>query len=75
MRKEIDKLEKDLEQLYQKLAKISEQLSDNSLYDDVNKEKLLDLLDKQSKVQKDTDILEETLLIKMDELETLQDSL
>lgn len=75
LRKEIDKLEKDLEQLYQKLAKISEQLSDNSLYDDVNKEKLLDLLDNQAKVQKDTDTLEETLLIKMDELETLQDSL
>jgi ATP-binding cassette subfamily F protein 3 len=75
LRKEIDKLEKDLEQLYQKLAKISEQLSDNSLYDDVNKEKLLDLLDNQAKVQKDTDTLEEALLIKMDELETLQDSL
>jgi ATP-binding cassette subfamily F protein 3 len=67
--------EDDNDVIAEQLAKISEQLSDNSLYDDVNKEKLLDLLDNQAKVQKDTDTLEEALLIKMDELETLQDSL
>ncbi len=71
LRKEIEKLEKELEKYYQTLKHIDEQLSDNTLYEESNKEKLLQLLNTQSQTQKNTENLEETLLLKMDELETL----
>ncbi|WFF38700.1 ATP-binding cassette domain-containing protein [Moraxella nasibovis] len=72
LRKEIDKLEKQLDQLTSELGDIENALSDQSLYDDANKDKLLNLLAKQSDAQKQVADIEEDLLVKMDELEALE---
>lgn len=71
LRKQIDKLEKTLDTLTKELSDIELSLSDQSLYHDDNKAKLLSLLDCQSTHQKQVDDIENELLEKMDELETL----
>lgn len=71
LRKQIDKLEKTLDTLTKELSDIELSLSDQSLYHDDNKAKLLSLLDRQSTHQKQVDDIENELLEKMDELETL----
>lgn len=75
LRKEIEKLEKELDKLTSELGEIEHALSDQSLYDDDNKDKLLNLLAKQSEWQKQVADIEENLLLKMDELETLENAL
>lgn len=75
LRKEIDKLEKQLDKLTGELGEIEHALSDQSLYDDSKKDELLTLLDKQSQLQKQVADIEEQLLFKMDELETLENNL
>ncbi|OPH35042.1 ABC-F family ATP-binding cassette domain-containing protein [Moraxella equi] len=75
LRKEIEKLEKQLDKLTNELGEIEHALSDQSLYDDDKKDKLLNLLTKQSELQKQVADIEENLLLKMDELETLENAL
>ncbi|STZ07558.1 Uncharacterized ABC transporter ATP-binding protein YheS [Moraxella caprae] len=75
LRKEIEKLEKELDKLTSELGEIEHALSDQSLYDDDNKDKLLNLFAKQSEWQKQVADIEENLLLKMDELETLENAL
>lgn len=72
LRKQINSLEKQLDELIKELDTIEIQLSDSSLYEDDQKDKLLEILNKQSEKQKLLNDLEETLLMQMDELETLQ---
>lgn len=75
LRKQIDKLEKQLVKHSENLANIEAQLSNQSLYDDVNKDKLLALLAGQTDAQKQLAEVEESLLMAMDELENLEASL
>ena len=75
LRKQIEKLEKQLEKHSENLANIEAQLSDQSLYDDANKDKLLGLLAEQTDAQKQLAEVEESLLMAMDELENLEVSL
>lgn len=75
LRKQIDKLEKQLAKHSENLANIEAQLSDQSLYDDANKDKLLALLAEQTDAQKQLAEVEESLLMAMDELENLEASL
>ena len=50
-------------------------MSDQSLYDDANKDKLFALLAEQTDAQKQLAEVEESLLMAMDELENLEASL
>lgn len=75
LRKKIDELEKLLEKHSDKLANIEMRLSDQSLYEDTNKDKLLVLLAEQSDVKKYLTDIEELLLMAMDELENFETSL
>lgn len=75
LRKQIDKLEKQLVKHSENLANIETQLSNQSLYDDANKDKLLALLAEQTDAQKQLAEVEESLLMAMDELENLEASL
>ncbi|WP_066804996.1 ABC-F family ATP-binding cassette domain-containing protein [Moraxella oblonga] len=75
LRKEIEKLEKQLDKLTSELGEIENTLSDQAMYDDKNKDKLLNVLGKQSELQKQVADIEENLLLKMDELETLENAL
>lgn len=75
LNKKINQLEKQIDQLSQDLAQIETTLSDNNLYEDSQKDKLLALLANQTNLQKQINESEETLLILMDELETLQSQL
>lgn len=75
LKKQIEKLEKQLEAYSQNLANIECQLSDQSLYDDANKDKLLALVGEQTQTKKQLGEIEETLLVAMDELESLESSL
>ena len=75
LRKQIEKLEKQLEKHSENLANIEAQLSDQSLYDDANKDKLFALLAEQTDAQKQLAEVEESLLMAMDELENLEVSL
>lgn len=71
LRKAIEKLEKELDKLSSQLSAIETALSDQSLYNDDKKSELLELLGKQSELQKQVADNENELLEKMDELETL----
>ncbi|UNU74228.1 ATP-binding cassette domain-containing protein [Moraxella nasovis] len=75
IRKKIDELEAVVQKSTEALSDIEERLSDQSLYDDINKEKLLDLLGQQSQLQKQINDGEEALLELMGELESLEVSL
>lgn len=75
VRKKIAQLEDKLNQTTSKLAQIDELLGDGQLYDDANKEQLLQLLAKQNEEQKRLADIEEALLLAMDELETLEQEL
>ncbi|MDO4427076.1 MAG: ATP-binding cassette domain-containing protein [Moraxella sp.] len=75
LRKAIEKLEKSLETLSDTLTKLENELSDTTLYEDGNKDKLLKLLEKQANLQANLVSDEEELLIKMDELEQLESEL
>ncbi len=69
LKKDITKLEKQLDVLTPELEDIESQLGDNSLYDDSNKEKLKQLLAKQSELAQKQEQVEEQLLELMAELE------
>lgn len=75
LRKAIEKLENTLQKLSDDLSSVENELSDQSLYDDANKAKLLTLLDEQADLQRQIADCEESLLAKMDELETLEQEL
>ncbi|WII95314.1 ATP-binding cassette domain-containing protein [Moraxella haemolytica] len=75
LRKEIERLEKQLDKLSDELSRVEETLSDQSLYDDANKERLLSLLSEQSNLQSELGEVEELLLLAMDKLECLEQSL
>lgn len=65
-------LEKELDTLGARLIKIETALSDATLYDDDQKDRLMTLLVKQSQTQKQLNDAEERLLVVMDELEGLE---
>lgn len=75
LRKEIQRLEEQLDKYSEQLTQIEEILSDQDLYHDANKDKLLALLGRQTQVQKRLADIEESLLVAMDELEILEQSL
>lgn len=75
LRKQIDKLEKELDTLGATLATIETALSDTALYDDDKKDKLMTLLTDQNQIKKQLSDTEESLLMAMDELETLERAL
>ncbi len=70
IRKRIAEAEQKIEQFSEQLATIEEQLSDSSLYEEQRKSDLLQLLDKQKKLQQQHDEQEEILL---EEMQTLED--
>lgn len=72
LRQQIDTLEKELDTLGARLIKIETALSDATLYDDDQKDRLMTLLVKQSQTQKQLNDAEERLLVVMDELEGLE---
>ena len=69
IRKRIDTAEQTLEKLSTKLEDLENKLTDTSLYEDANKDKLLKLLDEQSTLQSDHAEQEMALLEAMEELE------
>lgn len=72
LRKQISQLEKQLDTQHQKLADIETQLADSSLYDDGNKDKLLNLMEQQASLQNQHTEIEEALLMAMAALEDIQ---
>ncbi len=75
LRKEIAKLEQTVDNLNKQLKHIEEKLSDTTVYEDVNKAALLALLNEQSALKTTLANEEDALLLKMDELETLESEL
>ncbi|MCP1337975.1 ATP-binding cassette domain-containing protein [Idiomarina sp. M1R2S28] len=75
LRQQIEKAEKNIHTLEQKLADIHEQLSDSSLYDDANKAKLQKLLDQQAQAQKDLQQQENLWMTAEEELAELTEEL
>ncbi|MDO4249943.1 MAG: ATP-binding cassette domain-containing protein [Moraxella sp.] len=75
LRKEIAKLEQTVDNLNKQLKHIEEKLSDTAVYEDANKAALLALLNEQSVLKTTLANEEDALLLKMDELETLESEL
>ncbi|QZN91221.1 ATP-binding cassette domain-containing protein [Idiomarina abyssalis] len=75
LRQQIEKAEKSIHTLEQKLADIHEQLSDSSLYEDANKAKLQKLLDQQAQAQKDLQQQESVWMTAEEELAELTEEL
>ncbi|MBE0366520.1 ATP-binding cassette domain-containing protein [Pseudoalteromonas aurantia] len=69
LKKQIEKLEKALDKHSDELATIEMQLADNDLYQEDNKAKLTDLLNKQALVTPKLNQVEEDLLMALEELE------
>jgi len=69
LRKRIKKLENDMEKITTQLAFITQQLSDNAIYTDSNKEKLQQLLFDKNKLEQSHDDAETEWLDINDELE------
>lgn len=72
IRKQIEKDEKALEQLDEKLTAIDEKLADSNLYNDDKKAELLQLIDEQTALKIRISEIEENLMNLMLELETLE---
>lgn len=75
LRKQIAMLETALEKATATLAQVENQLADETIYQDDRKDDLLKLLDQQTKLSSQINDDEESLLILMDELEQLEQSL
>lgn len=73
--KTIATLEQQIEHLSERLAQLDQQLCDNTLYEDSQKQVLLALLDEQTQGTQRLSELENQLLDAMDKLETLQNEL
>lgn len=74
LRKNIADLEAKLAKCSQDLQKIEQQLSDNALYHDSQKEGLMTLLNQQSQLKQQIECLEEQLLTEMMALETMENA-
>ena len=61
-----------MQKFSEQLARIEEQLSDTSLYEESNKEKLKKLLSEQATLQEQNDDTEEQWLVIQEELEALE---
>lgn len=72
LKKAIEKLEATQEKLSQQQQQIELQLSDNSIYDEANKEQLKQLLQQQAETQKQAEEAELDWLDKMEQLEELE---
>jgi len=72
LKKAIEKLETIQEKLSQQQQQIELQLSDNSIYDEANKEQLKQLLQQQAETQKQAEEAELDWLDKMEQLEELE---
>ncbi|RUO69388.1 ATP-binding cassette domain-containing protein [Idiomarina ramblicola] len=75
LRQQIEKAEKSIHTLEQKLADIHEQLSDSNLYDEANKARLQTLLDEQAQAQKDLQHHESLWMTAEEELAELTEEL
>lgn len=74
LRDKVRKLEQQLEKEHALLQKVEDQLGDVSLYEDVNKAKLTDLLGKQTELKRKVASIEEDWMLAAHELETANDS-
>ncbi|WP_394261156.1 ATP-binding cassette domain-containing protein [Moraxella boevrei] len=72
IRKKIETEEKSLEKLTEKLANIEKNLADTGLYDASRKADLLKLLDEQTKLKSEIEVIEEHLMASMMALEALE---
>jgi ATP-binding cassette subfamily F protein 3 len=72
-RNKVKKLEQQMEKLGEEKARLEEQLADNSLYSDENKDKLRQLLEQQATVTQQLQDVEEQWLEAGEALEALQD--
>jgi ATP-binding cassette subfamily F protein 3 len=68
----LKKLEQSMQKFSEQLARIEEQLSDTSLYEESNKEKLKKLLSEQATLREQNDDTEEQWLAIQEELEALE---
>ncbi len=73
LRKEIKKLEQQIDTTQAELSSIEHCLADASLYDEARKKELTDLLQKQAKLKSQIDQLEEQWFAKNDTLESLSE--
>ncbi|MFD1259378.1 ATP-binding cassette domain-containing protein [Entomomonas asaccharolytica] len=74
-KKEADKLEKELEKIQNQLATIEQQLADTSLYEATQKDQLRKLLEQQTSLKAQQATTEESWLMALEQLETLQQEL
>lgn len=74
-KKEADKLEKTLETLQNHLVLIEEKLADSNLYEASQKENLRQLLEQQANLKNQQATAEESWLIALEQLESLQQQL
>lgn len=72
VKKAVDKLEAQVEQLQTSLSNIEDQLADTSLYESARKDDLQSLLAEQAEQKKQLEETEESWMEKLEELETLQ---
>lgn len=72
LKKAIEKLETAQEKLTQQQQEIETQLSDHSIYDEANKERLKQLLQQQAETQQQAEEVEMDWLEKMEQLEELE---
>jgi ATP-binding cassette subfamily F protein 3 len=72
LRNSVDKLETELDKTTVKLQQLESQLADNSLYEEVNKEKLKKLLQQQGELQQKSEEIEADWLDKLEQLEQLE---
>lgn len=74
IRKQIEKDEKSLEKLGEKLTAIDDKLADSSLYNDDKKAELLQLIDEQTALKSQISEIEENLMNAMMELEEMENA-
>ena len=75
LKKTSDKLEQQLDDLQQQKAEVDAQMADTSLYEDINKQKLAELLKIQADLQKRISDLEEQWMDALEQLEALENTL
>jgi len=71
LRNKVKKYEKLMDSLSKQKEKLDQQLADNTLYTEENKQKLKDILEKQTEVVKGLNDAEEQWLMASEELETI----
>ncbi len=71
LRNKVKKYEKLMDSLSKDKEKLDEQLADNALYSEENKQKLKEILEKQTEVVKDLNDAEEQWLMASEELEAI----